>query len=226
MSAGKGKKFKSFIVHESFATKSSKYIQSALKNEWKEGKEKHVSLEDHSPKTLEGYINWLYTKETTLNNAERKCKYHGPDTYQDAQDSDCIYMHGLDLVKMYILGDYLNDMRFCNAVIDTMDLMEGCVINLDAIDWVWSNTMQNNPLTLFLLEHWAEAVESDSQGTIDYMKDGFYRIPDEFLLDLLAFTGTQLCAATARLAEVKKPLAKKSQQCKFHKHIDDSDKCF
>ena len=37
MSAGKGRKLKTFMVHKSFATKSSQYIQSALKNEWKEG---------------------------------------------------------------------------------------------------------------------------------------------------------------------------------------------
>lgn len=225
MSAGKGKKLKNFMVHKSFATKSSQYIQSALKNEWKEGKEKHVSLVDHSPEALEGYINWLYTKQVTLKNAEKKCIHHGPDTDQGVQDSDCIYMYCLDLVKVYILGDYLNDMRFCNAVIDTLELMEGCFPGLDAIDWVWSNTMQNNPLRGFIIEHWAEAVKSDLQQTIGFMKDFSLHIPQEFLLDLLAFTGTQLCAATARPAEVKKPLAKKSQKCKFHKHVDDSDKC-
>jgi hypothetical protein len=47
MSAGQGEHIKSFIVHSSFATKSSKYMQSALKDEWKEGQEKHVSLSDH-----------------------------------------------------------------------------------------------------------------------------------------------------------------------------------
>jgi hypothetical protein len=134
-------------------------------------------------------------------------------------------MHCLDLAKMYTLGDYLNDMRFCNAVIDTLDLMEGCIPGLKAIDWVWSNTMQNNPLRKLILEHWAEALESDFQPRIDNMKSFSSRFPDEFWLDLLALTGTQLCAATARLAELKKPLAKKSQKCKFHKHFDDSDKC-
>lgn len=157
-------------MHNSFATKTSKYLQAAIKDDWKEGQEKHVSLTDHEPEALEGYINWLYTKEITLNNAEKKCEHHGPDRDQASQDSDCIYMHCLDLVKMYILGDYLNDMRFCNAVIDTLDLMKGCVTGVDAINWVWSNTMQNNPLRVFLLEQWAAEVESDLQDMIDFMK--------------------------------------------------------
>ena len=94
-------------------------MQSALKDEWKEGQEKHVDLSDHEPEAIEGYINWLYTKEVTLNNAEDKCKYHDASCSQEAQASCCSHKHSLKLVKMYTLGDYLNDMQFCNAVIDT-----------------------------------------------------------------------------------------------------------
>ena len=135
MSAGSGSESKKYTVHESFAIKSSKYIQSALgNNDWKEGQEKHIGLIDHEPESLEGYINWLYTREVTLTNAEEKCKYHGPSQSQIYQASDCSRNHCLKLIKMYVLGDYLNDMRFCNAVIDTIGLMRGgCVPSLDAI---------------------------------------------------------------------------------------------
>jgi hypothetical protein len=43
----------------------------------------------------------------------------------------------VELVKMYTLGDYLNNLRFFNAVIDMMGLMRGCVPAPEAIQWVW-----------------------------------------------------------------------------------------
>lgn len=135
-------------------------------------------------------------------------------------------MHCLNLVKVYILGAYLNDIRFCNAVMDTLELTEGCVPGVDAIDWVWSKIMQDNPLRDLLLDHWAGALELDLQDTIRRLKCNSFKTPDQFLLESLAQKGTQLCAATARLAEVKKPLAKNLQKCKFHKHVDDSDEYY
>ena len=108
-------------------------MQSALKNDWKESQKKSVNLSDYEAETLEGYINWLYTKEITLINAGGKCIQHGPTYSREAQDSDCSRLHCLKLAKMYTLGVYLNDMRFCNAVVDAMVLMRACYPGPDAV---------------------------------------------------------------------------------------------
>jgi hypothetical protein len=116
-----------------------------LKDNWKEGQEKHVDLVDHEPEALEDYINWLYTQNVTLKDAKEKCKHHRPSAIQAHQGSYCSRKHCLKLAKMYILGDYLNDMQFCNAVIGAMGLMQGCVLGRDAIEWVRNHTPQRWP---------------------------------------------------------------------------------
>lgn len=157
---------KTFIVHNSFATESSKYIQAALKAGWKEGQEKHITLPDYEPATLEGYINWLYTKEVTFKNSEEKCGNHGPTGSQEAQNSDCSHKHFLNLAMMYTLGDYLNDLKFCNAVVDKMMLMRGCAPGPDGVRWVWTQMMQDCPVQKLVLERWIAILDHPATVTI------------------------------------------------------------
>jgi hypothetical protein len=164
-------------------------MQSALKDQWKEGQERRVILSDHEPEALEGYINWLYTKEVTLKNAEENCKHHDTSSNQEAQDSDCSHKHSLELVKMYVLGYYLNDMQFCNAVIDTMVLMRGCTPGLSTITWVWDHTMQDCPIRKYILEQWAGTI--CNAGAIEILRNQSPKVPRDFLIDLLAFTGAK-----------------------------------
>jgi hypothetical protein len=208
------------MVHESFASKSSKYIQSALENDWKEGQEKHVSLTDHEPETLEGYINWLYTKEITLKDAENKCHIHGPTYSLRDQNADCGYLYSLKLVKMYILGDYMSDMRFCNAIIDGMALMRNCPPSPDAIQWVWTHTMEDCPLRGHLLERWAGLLGHTRAAV--YMKENMSKLPKDFMIDLLILTGTD---QRAEILKTFKERMTSVEECKFHRHVDDSDRC-
>lgn len=210
------------MVHNSIASKSSRYIQSALKNDWKEGQEKHVSLTEHEPDALEAYINWLYTEEVTLKDAEEKCQHHETSSSQQTRESDCRFKHSLKLVKMYILGDYLNDMQFCNAVIDVLEYMKGCPPGIDAIIWVWAHTMRGCPLRTLILERWAASLDTGAATTVEFMKKHDLNVPKEFLFDFLALMGAQLSSVRARRPKAKKSL---EQKCRFHKHVDDSDKC-
>lgn len=197
-------------------------MQSALKNDWKEGQERQISLADHEPETLEGYINWLYTEEVTLKDAEEKCRHHGLGATQQFQHSECSHMQCLKVVKMYTLGDYLNDKRFCNAVIDTMEDMQGCVPGPDASSWVWGHMMQDCPVRKCVLEKWAGMLGASAQSSIDFMRENPSKIPKDFLFDLLAHMEARHCSKTAKHAKEKSTLADK---CKLHKHVDDSDKC-
>jgi hypothetical protein len=220
VSAGKGKKSKTFMIHSSFATKSSKYMHSALKDDWKEGQEKHFSLVDHEPEALEGYINWLYTKEVTLKDAEQKCKLHGPAYSLENPNSNCSYLHYLKLIKMYILGDYMNDMRFCNAVVDAMRLMRSCYPSPDAVQWAWNHTMQDSPVRKHLLEMWAEIL--GHPNTPGHMKGNLSKLSKEFLVDLLTFTGSDHRAEILKCSTARRT---KSERCELHRHVDDWDKC-
>jgi len=220
MSAGKGKKIKKFMVHSSYATKSSKYMQSALKDDWKEGQEKRVNPSDYEAETLEGYIDWLYTKDVTLVNAEKECISHEPSRSRGRQDSDCSFLHCLKLAKMYTLGDYLNDMRFCNAVIDAMVLMRDCYPGPDAVQWVWSKTMEGCPVRKHILERWAAILRHEDIA--GYIKKHSSKLPKDFLIDLLTTVGADHRSDILRVATARRALKEK---CKFNLHFDDSDKC-
>jgi hypothetical protein len=162
----------------------------------------------------------LYTKQVTLRNAEDKCKYHDASCNQEAHDSYCSHKHSLKLVKMYTLGDYLNDMQFCNAVIDTMTLMRGCTPGIGTIKWVWDHTMQDRPVRAYILEEWSGTISNSH--AIQLLRDQSSKVSKEFLIDLLALTGTGHHSEIGKLFRTQRSEVK---GCKFHRHMDDSDRC-
>jgi hypothetical protein len=99
---GNGDDKKDFTVHRSFATKSSNFLQAALKHEsgWKENREKRVSITETKPVDFEVYLEWVYTSQLISRDTK---------TEQD---------RGAMLVRLYILGDFLDDAKFCNNVVD------------------------------------------------------------------------------------------------------------
>jgi len=81
---------------------------------WKEGSEKRITIPDHDPATFEGYLNWVYSERITLKEHE-VCISCAKGVSGNAH---CARSQSLELANMFILGDYLNDVRFCNAIID------------------------------------------------------------------------------------------------------------
>jgi hypothetical protein len=145
ISVGEEENGKSFTVHVSVTTKSSEFIQAALSNKWKEGQEKRINFPGTDTGTLEGYLDWLYSQQITLEDVEEPC-----GICEDHEGSSlCNCAHSLGLVKMYVLGDYLNDLRFCNAVMDIIKsavARSPCVPNFATIAWVWEHTSVDCPV--------------------------------------------------------------------------------
>ena len=100
VSVGGGHSKQDFNVPELFAVKSSQCMQTTLGGDWKESHEKRVSLLEVEVSDFEVYLEWLYTGH--------------------AVTLDALYNLGTTLVRLYLLGDFLIDDRFCNAVIDTL----------------------------------------------------------------------------------------------------------
>jgi len=75
-------------------------MQTALGGHWRESHEKRVSLPKVKVCDFEVYLEWLYTGHVvTLDESESR---------------------GIAFVQLYLLGDFLDDDRFCNAVIDML----------------------------------------------------------------------------------------------------------
>lgn len=75
-------------------------MQAALSGEWKEAYAKQVSPPKAKPSEYELYLKWVYTNQI--------------DVLDKSSD------RGMTLVRLFLLGDYLGDDHFTNAVIDTL----------------------------------------------------------------------------------------------------------
>lgn len=86
-----------FTILQSIATKSSEFMQTTFSGERRESREKSVSLPETKVADFEVYLEWLYKGQVVT--------------------LDHMSYLGATLIRLYVLGDFLVDDRFCNAVI-------------------------------------------------------------------------------------------------------------
>lgn len=150
-----------------------------LANDWKEAHERRINLPEAQPEMLEIYLHWIYTGHLIVENTRKRTV-------------------SWQLVKLYILGDYLNDAAFCesviNRIVDRSQGSEGVDPNHVAITLAWDSTPTDSPLRLVIKELWlgrtiASAIKAF--GSKQYTPD--------FVLDILArflSNNEELCKRT------------------------------
>jgi len=127
-----------FILHKSFATQSSRFFQTALHGDWREALEKRIPLPEAQTDDFQVYAEWLYTgRIRTL--------------AWDALDASST------IVRLYVLGDYLGDDRFGNAVIDILvrnsSFGKSCIkIEGATVNMAWDKTLPGSPLRNLLVQ--------------------------------------------------------------------------
>ena len=130
--AGKGEEF---VIIKGVATRSSRFFQAAMAGDWKEARENRVLLPDTEPRIFEGYLQWLYT--STLSSS-------GPSEYHD-------------MVEFYILGDFLDDLKFRNAALDRIMSRSLEIHNPpgpSAIGLAWEKMLPGSSLRQVITELW------------------------------------------------------------------------
>lgn len=163
-----GEEQKEYIVHKNvLATSSSEFLNRMLSNGWRETREKRLSLPETLPDVLEIYLHWMYTGNVifgltpTFANSVRK-------------------------VELYILGDYLDDMTFCETIVDGMVVPFGEpereLPNATAVRLAWSKTSVDSPLRAVIKELFMGAM---IYSTVEVLLSGD-EFPYEFVLDLLS----------------------------------------
>lgn len=191
-----------------------------MARDWKEAQEKRINIADVEPEIFEGYLNWMYSKEVTLKSNAKLC-----DICKGRKGAahQCEWAHSLELAKMYVLGDYLNDIRFCNAVVDTwksIALEAACRSCLDTIQFVWSQTSSDCPIRDLVLESWKDSLTEDKIG--DYIKSA-ESMSKDFAVDFLVFLAN--CYETQIERDTSPQKSPFKKKCMFHKHVKSSDKC-
>lgn len=156
-----GKEAKEFVVIENIVTRSSKFLQAAMNRDWKEAKEKRVLLPEIETSIFEGYLQWLYTSDLTFTESV-----------------------SVELVKFFILGDFLIDASFRHAVIDSMinrHQEDEALPRAQAVKLAWQQTTPVSVLRAVILKLYASC---DLLKAIQSLRES-QTYPREFILDLL-----------------------------------------
>jgi hypothetical protein len=97
-----------FCVHENLIRLSSRFFDAALIHDWKESQERIVRLPDCNVRAFRIYVQWLYTSQL-----HTKTHFSHASATEDQWE-------WANLVKAYLLGDYLQDIDFKDTIMDAM----------------------------------------------------------------------------------------------------------
>lgn len=130
---GEGKR--KYVLHTGIATRSSGFFRAAMEREWKESRDKQITLAETNEDIFEGYLQWLNTGDIT---------FSGPPSM-------------LTMTSFYILGDFLDDPAFRSAALDCI-VARACESNKfptsTIIRLAWEDTVRGSPIRKLYLEIW------------------------------------------------------------------------
>ena len=188
-------------VHENLICASSDFFKKATRGEWKESRERSVRLEIFEEEVFQIYIHWLYRHTLPVRVDEPGLV--GNDEY-------------LQLAKAYVLGDYLLDTNFQDAVIDAIIEKTGSKVRDDqcwypvgtVIRYVYDNTLESNMARKLLVDLYA------ARGKGSWLREWATEedLPKEFLFDV---------AVAVLDLRPQLVLKHKANPCKYHKHTPE-----
>ncbi|KAK3712638.1 hypothetical protein LTR37_009081 [Vermiconidia calcicola] len=112
-----------FVVHKDVLCTNSPFFQAACSKNWREGREKVIRLPDHAPIAFSMYVDWRYQGVVDLWQGDENQRTVRRDTQGNERAAGGLRFDRL--IDSYILGDMLQDHKFCNVLIDAcFDLIE------------------------------------------------------------------------------------------------------
>lgn len=188
-------------VHENLICASSDFFKKGTHGGWKESKERLVRLETIEEEVFQIYVHWLYRRTLPLRVDE------------PGQLGNTEYVQ---LAKAYVLGDYLRDTNFKNAVIDAiMDktvspLLDGrCWFPVGAvISCIYDNTLESSPARKLLVDVYTR------KGMGAWLREwaSVADLPKEFLFDLAVSVLDRRPQPAFDIME---------DPCKYHEHTSE-----
>lgn len=194
-----------FSVHESIICKASPFFKKSMGSGWVESQDGLVRLESEDPAVFQVYMHWLYRNTLPV-------RIDSPGSVGNAE-----YMQ---LAKAYVLGDFLQDGSFKDAVLDAF-LEKRLSYATDGQQWnpcgpvirhIYDNTLDSSKARRLLVDIYTENGRGDWLTKWATPED----LPKEFLLDLA------VAALDRRTMTVFTPAA----QCKYHEHTPDGGPCY
>lgn len=204
---------KEFTVHRSFAIKTSKLLQATLQygDDWNKALEDGVPLPSIiTVADFQVYMEWLYTGRVVELD------------YNRSQASET-------LVRLYVLGDYLEDDHFSNAIIDTLVQNSSCfasgmVWRRSTVDMAWDETQPESPLRKVLTRLIACSVggHNDWSKTPKFLGSGTWskEVSTEVFAEL-----NQWYAIQGAIKETVEFPVNSKDTCAYHLHGEGYPEC-
>ncbi|KAK5691952.1 hypothetical protein LTR97_011123 [Elasticomyces elasticus] len=208
----------SFTVHQDLLCRSSCFFKTALAGDWLESREGIFRLAETNADAFRTYVDTLYTPSVHLRDLvdEAPPRFSVEDTLKAKLKAAFAQRveNTLQLCHMWALGDYLQDHRFQNKIIDTLgeqpiELFRHAAIMI----WASANTTVGSPLARFLVNAFAPSLEdtTDACAVLDELTD---KLPADLLIQLLkAKVSPETIDGKAKLCAA------------YHVHPDGIDRC-
>jgi hypothetical protein len=200
-----------FVTHKDLLVKSSTFFQAALSGNWRESQKNGILLPEEQAVSFSTYLNWLYGGFIDLWEEGEAIP-----TYKDAngreREDGGIHYHRI--TEAYLLGTFVGDDSFCNALIDSyFHTMDACnqwpgsnVCNI-----AFDNLVEGSKLRMLMVHHIAfRACADDFDGD-----------DDNFSPDLVKNIAKVLVRETD--PKGRDPGAR--GRCFYHVHGKDEKKC-
>jgi hypothetical protein len=161
-----------FHVHETLLRQSCPFFDKAMGPQWKESKERKITMPDDDAEVMKIYVYWLYCGALLM---------YPPKSQESADREDLSY------VKAWILGDKLLDLEFQNAVIDGIferyhtEPRDGKRWNVwpGAVDYAFDKTYKGAPLRRLFVDMYCLWSKKDILASWGREED----IPHAFLVE-------------------------------------------
>lgn len=168
-----------FNVHESLLVSSSEFFKAALSADWKEDRLEVLHLSCLKPVNFQIYLDWLYGSgdvDIDLVVTASLADFGVPAPGEgDLRVVD-------RLCELWILGDYLLDNAFKNAVIKTilcLGVTNSRMILPNTVQRIVDGTLTDSGLCRWLLDHLASVLTPNDLEKIEHI------LPQKVLLPLL-----------------------------------------
>ena len=153
------------------------------------------------------YLEWLYTSQLTPREANTQRE------------------RGKMLVRLYILGDFLDDAGFCNQVMDALapggtKAWGSWSINNEECSLAWAKTPVDSPLRIFILGLIAHRMSRNGNFFQELVES---TCPRELFIDL--FKHLESKHGLTKLLKPSTKLSKVRDKCEFHRHDEKNPKC-
>ncbi|GIZ37635.1 hypothetical protein CKM354_000107800 [Cercospora kikuchii] len=177
VTVGTGDDAEVFLVHDFLLKQSSKFFQTALKEEWREGQDKKINLPDDEPDIFGAYVEYLFSGKIATATEKAAVDL----TRDDA---------GLEYTcqaKLYVLGEKLLDDKFCDCALRAMvelsrlERANGVhyLPGILAVQTIYEGTTDASPIRRFLVDLYLTRVSKK------WLSDASTNCPEAFLIDLL-----------------------------------------